>query len=299
MALWSAKKDQHESPGKIDGEEPVELAQLTERLAQLGQLLSQTNEQVVAYLIHRDSQANGGGVGDGATAALAEKIDTLGEMLDRLAGGVPSGDASTGQSAASAVSEEVLTAAMRPLQEKLDQLQQRLDAGLQNLADLLRPEEPEETDASAAVSGDWQRVILGAELAQRPGLDFQRQQLLDGLLQGDPAACSFIGQLLVFRSAMTEKMPPLLKEIGEAYYRWQPKTQPGSNPMEETLVAWLKETMQDAGIPNTIELVDPGQRFDSACHNATTRGVEVTEVHGWVVLRDNGRVYTKASVAVK
>jgi len=345
MARWSAKREAQDSigesgvPESAAGEEAGQLTELTQRLAQLGYLLDQTNEQVVAYLIHRESQA---GACDGGTAALAERIDALGERLDRLAGRGPSGDAPAGQPDAGALDEETLAAVLRPLQEKLDQigaslqsvgpgggpapdtlgpalaqirdgvnqqvgalaegihqLQQRLDAGIQHLAGLLQPEEPEEPDALPAASSDWQRVILGPELAERPGLDFQRQQLLEGLFQGDQAACSFVGQMLVFRSAMSEKLPPLLKEIGEAYYRWQPKTQPGSNPMEETLVAWLCETMQDAGIPNTIELVHPGERFDSARHNASTRGVEVTEVHGWVVLRDNGRVYTKASVTVK
>ena len=50
---------------------------------------------------------------------------------------------------------------------------------------------------------------------------------------------------------------------------------------------------------NTIELVHPGERFDSTRHNASQRGVEITQVLGWIVLRDNGKVYTKASVAVK
>ncbi|MHC4179050.1 MAG: hypothetical protein ACYSWU_16170 [Planctomycetota bacterium] len=146
---------------------------------------------------------------------------------------------------------------------------------------------------------DWQRALLGSELADDPGLDFHRQQLLSGVLQADPGACSLLGQLLVFRSARTDKMPPLLKDIGEAYYRWQPKSRPGSNPMETALVAWLKETMQDAGIANCIELVEPGERFDSTRHTASSRGVEITEVRGWIVLRDNGKVYTKASVGVR
>jgi len=316
MALWSAKKDPHEQFGaavptdQSGGDDRGNLNQLTERLSQLGQLLNQTNEQVVAYLVHRESQETTGIAGDDATAALAEKIDALGERLDRLADSGPPDNASADQPVAGGVNEEALTAAVRPLWDKLNQqfgalaediqaLQQRLDAGIQHVADLLQPEEPEETDTLPAVSGDWQRVILGPELADYPGLDFQRQQLLNGVLHGDPAANCFVGQLLVFRSAMTEKMPPLLKEIGEAYYRWQPKTQPGSNPMEEALVAWLQETVQDAGIANTIELVHPGERFDSTRHNASSRGVEITEVHGWVVLRDNGRVYTKASVTVR
>ena len=94
-------------------------------------------------------------------------------------------------------------------------------------------------------------------------------------------------------------MAPLLKEIGEAFYRWQPKAQPGANRMEDALVAWLQRACEDAGIGNSIELVDPGERFDSSRHSADGRGVEIIEVRGWIVLRDNGKVYTKATVAVR
>ncbi|HUT13926.1 MAG TPA: hypothetical protein VMY42_25780 [Thermoguttaceae bacterium] len=182
---------------------------------------------------------------------------------------------------------------------EIRQFQQRVEAGLQQLDGLLRPEEPDPAATGPAGSADWQRVILGPHLAGRPELDFQRQHLLNGVMDGEPGACSLAGQLLVFQSATAEKMPPLLKEIGEAYYRWQPKTRPGSNPMEEALVGWLKRSCEDAGIFNTIELVHPGERFDSTRHTANARGVEITEVHGWIVLRDNGKVYTKAGVAVK
>ena len=85
----------------------------------------------------------------------------------------------------------------------------------------------------------------------------------------------------------------------EAFYRWQPKTAATANPMEDALVAWLTETMQDTGIGNTIELVHPGERFDSTRHSAASRGVEIAEVQGWIVLRDNGKVYTKAAVSAK
>ncbi len=146
---------------------------------------------------------------------------------------------------------------------------------------------------------DWERAILGDDLARQPGLAFQRNQLLSGVLEGQSAACALAGHLLVFRSAAAERLPPLLKEIGEAYYRWQPKTRPGNSPFEESLAAWLRRTCEAAGLHNTIELVHPGERFDSARHNASSRGVEIAEVMGWVVLRDNGKVYTKAAVAVR
>ncbi len=351
MALWPARKDQDddraqpnvpELPAAPDGRNPDDLQQLTQRLGQVGQQLDRANEQVVAYLMQRESQAAGGDADDSATGALAEKIDALAEKLDRLADEKPSSGASAGDSTAPD-NAEALATALQPLQEKLErietqlkslgqqtpdnsedalgqalqqvrgemnqqagtlfgeirQLRQHVDAALQGLADQLRPEEPEEAAAAPASGSDWERAVLGPELTEHPALVFQRQQLLNGVLEGDPGACSLVGQLLVFRSATTEKMPPLLKEVGEAYYRWDPKTGPGSNPMEEALVGWLKETCEAAGVGNTIELVHPGERFDSTRHSAAARGVEITEVRGWIVLRDNGKVYTKAAVAVR
>ena len=114
-------------------------------------------------------------------------------------------------------------------------------------------------------------------------LAFQRSQLLGGVLEGNAAARALAGQLLVFRAAPAERLPPLLKEIGEAFYRWQPKTRPDDSPFEESLAAWLQRTCEAAGLHNTIELVHPGERFDAARHNASSRGVEIAEVLGWVV----------------
>ncbi len=107
------------------------------------------------------------------------------------------------------------------------------------------------------------------------------------------------GQLLVFQSAAAERQPQALKDIGEAYYRWQPKNSPGTNPFEAALIAWLQKTCEASGIPNTIEPVDPGGRFDAARHTASSRGVEITETLGWIVLRPGGKIYTKAAVNVK
>jgi len=195
---------------------------------------------------------------------------------------------------------EAVAGVINQVRQQLDQVCRQLDGGIRHIAELLRPPEPEEEpDTSPAGNSDWQRAILGKQLAGVSELAYQRQQLLDGVLAGEKAACALVGQLLVFRSAAAEKMPPLLKEIGEAYYRWQPKAEPGSNPMEEALAGWLKRTCDEAGIGNTIELVHPGERFDSTRHTASQRGVEITQVLGWIVLRDNGRVYTKAAVAAR
>ncbi len=196
-----------------------------------------------------------------ADPALGAKLDALGEQLDRIEG-------------------------------RLGQPEEKSAAAPQQSPVIAPP-------VMAAPAGELQQALFGPGLADQPGLAVERQALLDGIVRGVPEACALLGKLLVFRSATGDKMPPLLKDLGEAYYGWQPKTSPGNRPLETALVDWLQRAMQDAGIGNTIELVDPGQRFDATRHNTASRGVEITEVCGWVVLRDNGRVYTKAAVVAQ
>jgi hypothetical protein len=176
--------------------------------------------------------------------------------------------------------------------------QQHADAGLRSIIDILRPPKPETTSEPEA-GGDWDDALLGGELAHNPALNVDKNQLLKGVRSGDPGACALVGSLLLFRAAAADKMPPLLKDIGEAFYRWQPRTSNRPSELEKALVEWLMRACDQAGMANTIELVNPGERFDSLRHNSLRPGVEVTQVLGWIVLRDNGKVYTKASVAVK
>ena len=186
------------------------------------------------------------------------------------------------------------------IQQQVVAAQQHADAGLRAILEILRPPQQEEAvPAGPAVGGDWQEALLGGELAHNPALDLDKNHLLNGVLSGDPGACGLVGNLLLFRAAAADKMPPLLKDIGEAFYRWQPKTSNRPSELEKALVEWLMRACDQAGMANTIELVNPGERFDSLRHNASRPGVEITQVLGWIVLRDNGKVYTKASVAVK
>lgn len=230
-------------------------------------------------------------------AAANEKI------LARLAASQP--PARTPESSPDTTSLRAVEAAIASLNEQvaaasenIRRVQADLERGFQQLADRLAPARPAREPESISHSG-WEEIVLGPEIASRPALAFQRQQLITGVLEGNAAACALAGQLLVFRSAPPERLPPLLKEIGEAYYRWQPKTRPGPTPFEEALVASLQRACESAGLRNRIELVDPGERFDATRHNASTRGVEIVEVQGWIVLRDNGKVYTKANVSVR
>jgi hypothetical protein len=146
---------------------------------------------------------------------------------------------------------------------------------------------------------DMEQVLFGPELAANQSLHSDRYSLLQGLLNGNQVSLTLLGQLLIFRGATPDRMPGLLKDVGEAYYRWRPEFADSADPFRDELMGWLQRKCEEAGAPNSIELVRPGDRYDSKRHHARERGVEVAEVRGWVVLRDNGKVYTKASVTLK
>ena len=143
------------------------------------------------------------------------------------------------------------------------------------------------------------KIILGQELCANGSLSVYRDELLDGFLRGDRASAGLIGSMIEFQSSTPERMPRLLQDIGEAYYRWHPKRGQGADQFERALAHYVCALCEANGIKNTIELVETGQRFDSGRHNSNSRGVEITEVKGWVVLRDNGKVYTRAAVEVQ
>ncbi|MBR5710689.1 MAG: hypothetical protein IKX40_08020 [Thermoguttaceae bacterium] len=143
------------------------------------------------------------------------------------------------------------------------------------------------------------KIILGQDLCANGALSVYRDELLDGFLRGDRASAGLIGAMIEFQSSTPERMPRLLQDIGEAYYRWHPKRGQGADPFERALAHNVCALCEANGIKNTIELVETGQRFDSGRHNSNSRGIEITEVKGWVVLRDNGKVYTRAAVEVQ
>lgn len=156
------------------------------------------------------------------------------------------------------------------------------------------------TKVTGGISRDQlMKIILGQDLCANGSLSVYRDELLDGFLRGDRASAGLIGAMIEFQSSTPERMPRLLQDIGEAYYRWHPKRGQGADPFERALAHYVCALCEANGIKNTIELVETGQRFDSGRHNSNSRGVEITEVKGWVVLRDNGKVYTRAAVEVQ
>ncbi len=278
---WSGKSERMETERTADSlpnapTDPGDLKQLIAALGRMGEVVASANERVLTGLAGRAlAWANEGSEASG-TGTLPQKPDATATRLAALA-------------------DQVAGVA-----QAVDRLQGQFDRGMEQLAELLGPQSAPAASETGEVSlADWERAVLGRDLAAHPALGFQRHQLLSGVLEGNAAACTLAGQLLVFRSSPAERLPQLLKDLGEAYYRWQPKTRPGNNPFEESLAGWLQRTCEAAGLHNTIELVHPGERFDAARHNAASRGVEITEVLGWIVLRDNGKVYTKANVAVR
>jgi hypothetical protein len=146
---------------------------------------------------------------------------------------------------------------------------------------------------------NMEHILFGLDLAANQTLSAERQSLLQGLYSGQREAMTLLGQILIFRGATPDRMPGLLKDIGEAYYRWRPDSSAGHDPFRDEVTGWLQRKCDEAGVPNEIELVRPGDRYDSKRHHSKDRGIEVDEVLGWVVLRDNGKVYTKASVTLK
>jgi hypothetical protein len=313
MALWSTKKEPDDASRPAEAvsaaNSPSPPAHPLEKAAEL---LGQVHEQIASYLVHSQP---GAAAGDGEALRLVDKkLSALAEKLDRLesrlSGALPGVGATGGGGLSASAMQEVREA----ISSMLAQLQEQLQSEFQELARLVcplgeklqeltarssPPEEPQEQAPPPASHEAWERAILGDDLAANPALALQRNLLIDGILTGEPGACALAGELLVFQSSPAERLPQLLKDIGEAYYRWQPKTRPTGNPMENALVAWLQRCCEAAGIPNTIELVHPGERFDIGRHTATGRGVEITEVQGWIVLRDNGKVYMKATVSVR
>jgi hypothetical protein len=195
---------------------------------------------------------------------------------------------------------------------RLEEMEQRLTEFREETGDLLNlgadapPPQWAETAEPAQSKGllaadeqQWERIILGEELCWNPALTAVRQLFLDDVVSGVDAARALAAQLMLVQTATVDQLPELLKNVGEAYYRWRPRTSSADEPMEQALADWLTRHAEAAGLHNSIELVRPGDRFERTRHNAAGRGVEIVSVHGWVVLRGQNKVYTKANVSVR
>ncbi|MDO4582759.1 MAG: hypothetical protein Q4D62_01530 [Planctomycetia bacterium] len=244
-------------------------------------LLTQSQQQIADYLLQqeeRKSKATGSGGSETAIdsrlfsqalSPVIERLDALGEMLG-----------------------ETLWERFSRLEEQLN----RVGNGRESV-----PSPPSQTSTSvpaASVSG-LESAIFGESLMGVPEIAGERQALLQGVLANDVDSRYFAGLLMMFQSSTPEKMVLLLKDLGEAFYRWNAHAPYHCEMFESILAQWAQMLCESVGLPNSVEIVRVGQRFDSSRHSSTSRGVEVTQVHGWVVLRGNGSVYSKALVDVQ
>lgn len=145
----------------------------------------------------------------------------------------------------------------------------------------------------------WLTAVFGGLLASNADLTGELQQIVDSAGGGNDAARQLVGSLLLLQSSGVDRAPNLLKDVGEAFYRWRPKTIDNYDPLERGLLAAVQHRCEVLSLPNVVELVRPGDRFDSARHTSRERGLEVAEVQGWVVLRDQGKVLSRALVILR
>jgi hypothetical protein len=146
--------------------------------------------------------------------------------------------------------------------------------------------------------GQFEQTVFGPAWGADPTTADDRRALIDAMQSGDAKACRFVGQLLLVGSAESERFPTLLQDLGEAFYAYRPKTSDAADPLEQALVDAVHVRGDEVGAGNRIELVRVGDRFDNGFHDAKNRGVEIGQVEGWIVLRNNGKVYTRAKVTV-
>jgi hypothetical protein len=184
----------------------------------------------------------------------------------------------------------------RTLAQELDALARRFDALETVLKPTARRSEPMPVSAEQAAL--WEPVIFGSAFSQDESFQSDRLALIYDLWRSDPAACALVGQLLLFFSANEAQRPQFLKDLGESFYRWRPKVEGNDHPLELALAGALEKACEHAGTRRKIDLVRIGTRFNPTYHRASERGSDVTDVLGWIVLREDGSVYQKASVRV-
>lgn len=162
------------------------------------------------------------------------------------------------------------------------------------------PPKPMQRAEPFAVRGgegaNWSGIVFGENVHVDSTVSHLSGSLLADVYQGDQQAIALAGQLMAFRSGTAEQKARLLKEVGESFYAWTPH---GDDDLLQALIAWVHNELDAVQLGNRIQVVQVGDRYDMQRHHAKQAGVEVADVSGWIVLRDNGKVFSKASVAVK
>jgi hypothetical protein len=159
-----------------------------------------------------------------------------------------------------------------------------------------RADRPGSIAVSGGDGGNWSRILFGDNLHAGPSISHLSGSLLADVYADDNSAVGLAGQVMTFRTGTAEQKARLLKEVGEAFYGWKPQ---GDESLLQPLIDWVHAELEAVQLGNRIMVVQVGDRYDMQRHNAKQAGVEVAEVYGWIVLRDNGKVFSKANVAVR
>ena len=275
MELYIEEESEKQADQPVDSQQSDESSSGGDSLGQVLKMLTAQEERgaAVQHLVQTINQTLGES-GETQRQVIANMDHTIGTLANQLAALHQEVRAEFQQTASSRAADE-------------DSRQRSEQAAGQAAAEQQRR------------LAQWQNVIFGPALAVDPATADVRQQLVNQLLDGQPAACNLVGQLLQVQAAGAERLPQLLQDLGEAYYAWRPKSEDIVDPMEQATVAMVAEKTEAVGGGNTIEIVRPGDRFDSSRHDSKARGAQVTAVHGWIVLRGNGKVYTRARVSVQ
>ena len=197
------------------------------------------------------------------------------------------------------------TANLEAVKEQLDQLivQQPIDSEPSEIENAVFSDSaglPDE-EHDLAVDDDkrnWENIILGSQLGQSDSLQVLRDVLQAAVFAKEEAARAFAAHLLLVQAIGPTEAAERLRDLGEAFYRWRPRANEKPDEIEQAVVDCINHYLASANVKNRIMLVNPGERFDKQKHLSATRGLNVTEVFGWIVLRENQTVYTKAKVNV-
>jgi hypothetical protein len=310
--------DQDQSPGLGTDTSEEDIQDLVVEMRHVRQQLETVDARVGSYLSRARSGAGGSVAAGPSGEVLTLVLQRLDEISSQPQTGAPQNstgaDAPADIVAAIQADLEAVAKQQRSVTDGLaqaiaeqfeaqtsilDKLRRGIVRRFDDIAEALRPAPVEEPDlvVDEPASDEWRETLFGPRLVANTGIQEQLDQLQREVLDGDDAALSLVGHLITFRAATQERMPQILKDLGEAFYRCRPKAD-DETPLETAIKNALQAQLEEANLPNRIELVRAGDRFDATRHNGSG-GRTIAQVHGWVVLRDSGRVYTKALVSVE
>lgn len=190
---------------------------------------------------------------------------------------------------------KAISGQLRPLSSQINQLVDQMTLLLERSAAV----EMEPSDDDSLGEHHWEEIVLGQDLCALDSIADLRVQLIEDIVSGKRAAKALAGQLLLIQGVGTTEFPERLQPVGEAYYRWHPRASADGDPFERALADSLTRQAESIGLPNSIRLVRLGERYDETRHATNSRGRDVASVHGWIVLREDHKVYTKANVTLK